>query len=119
MEQEAGEAEAGSRSASCSGGGEGEGGEAVTGGAGAGIAGHVGGRESPLKAGGRGGIAGGGVRRALNDGRGGDANARERDETRRDERNTAERFAEVRWPRRGRVGEADDKGCGWAANAGA
>jgi len=56
VEQEAGGAEAGSGSgsASCSGGGEGEGGGAVTGGAGVGIAGHVGGRESPLKARGRG-----------------------------------------------------------------
>jgi len=54
VEQEAGGAKAGSGSASCSGGGEGEGGGAVTGGAGAGIAGHVGGRESPLKARGRG-----------------------------------------------------------------
>lgn len=89
MEQEAGGAEAGSGSASCSGCGEGEGGGAVTGGAGVGIAGHVGGRESPLKAGGRGGIAGGGVRRALNDGRGGDANARERDETRREKHGRA------------------------------
>ena len=94
------------------GGGGGGGGGAVTGGAGAGIAGHFGGRESPLKAG-----AGGELRAAESDERccgrlgspsderatGGAERAIRGSETRRGERNTAASVAEV-WCGRERIG---------------
>jgi hypothetical protein len=152
VEQEAGGAEAGAEAAGsccCSGeeggGGRGEGGGgAVTGGAGAGIAGHVGGRESPLKAGVRGGLqaaesgetsaalwSGGG---RTTGGEGGECEcececeAREQDETRETRPSRAEPSASRRWGGGGggRAGEEEKrleegrltKAYGWAANAG-